>query len=219
MEKMLRSALRRKLARAALVSTAVLAAVAAALAAGAVSSRSQVAAAATALDTCGYNPLAAPKPGGGTVQFNENTITRAIYFYGVGSSGHVGMFTNDESGLLIGSGGTPSSTVGTTIGKLDNPVAAGSFITFISVAPPGLTVAVSVNDSIVLGTPSDNQTFTATAAAPVGARTISVKTEQAHGFASTTNIADPDAYGAAVPPTLGSGTDLTGRAVAPVIYL
>jgi uncharacterized repeat protein (TIGR01451 family) len=219
MEKMLRFARRRRLGRAALISTAVLAAVAAALAAGAVDSRSQVAAAATAPDTCGYNPDAAPKPGGGTVQFNENTITRAIWFYGVGLSGRVGMFTNDETGLLIGSGGTPSSTVGSTIGKLENPIAAGSFITFISVASPGLTVAVSVNDSIVLGTGSGAQSFTATAAAPVGARTISVKTQQAHAFAGNTNIADPNAYGEAVPPTLGTGTDLTGRAVAPLIYL
>ena len=66
---------------------------------------------AASTDTCGYNPLAAPAPGGGTVIFNENTITRAIAFYGVGLSGHVGVFTNDESGLLIGSGGTPSSAV------------------------------------------------------------------------------------------------------------
>jgi uncharacterized repeat protein (TIGR01451 family) len=178
-----------------------------------------VAAAATTLDTCGYNPLAAPKPGGGTVDFNENTITRSIWFYGVGLGGHVGVFTNDESGLLIGTGGTPSSSVGSTIGKLDKPIAAGSFISFITVAPPGLTVAVAVNDSIVLGTGSGSQTFTATAAAPVGSTTISVKIEQAHGFASNTNIADLDAYGQAVPPTFGSEADLTGRPVPPVIYL
>lgn len=66
---------------------------------------------AASLDTCGYNPQAAPAPGGGTVIFDENTVTRAIQFYGVGLSGHVGVFTNDESGLYIGSGGTPSSQV------------------------------------------------------------------------------------------------------------
>ena len=67
--------------------------------------------AAVAADTCGYNPAAAPAPGGGTVVFNENTVTRAIAFYGVGLGGHVGAFTNDESGLYIGSGGTASSAV------------------------------------------------------------------------------------------------------------
>ena len=67
-------------------------------------------------DTCGYNPNAAPSPNGGTVQFDENTVTRAIQFYGVGLSGHVGVFANDESGLYIGSGGTPSSSAGSAVG-------------------------------------------------------------------------------------------------------
>jgi uncharacterized repeat protein (TIGR01451 family) len=67
--------------------------------------------AAVATDTCGYNPAAAPAPGGGTVVFDENSVTRAIAFYGTGLSGHVGVFANDESGLYIGSGGTPSSVV------------------------------------------------------------------------------------------------------------
>ncbi len=58
-------------------------------------------------DTCGYNPNAAPSPNGGTVVFDENTVTRAIAFYGVGLSGRVGVFANDESGLNIGSGGPP----------------------------------------------------------------------------------------------------------------
>jgi uncharacterized repeat protein (TIGR01451 family) len=62
-------------------------------------------------DTCGSDPNAAPAPGGGTVVFNENTVTRAIAFYGIGLGGHVGVFANDESGLYIGSGGTPSSAV------------------------------------------------------------------------------------------------------------
>src|SRR3954452_2971827 len=74
-------------------------------------------------DTCGYNPAAAPAPGGGTVVFNENTITRAIAFYGVGLSGHVGVFTNDESGLLIGAGATPSSAVpGQVYGQAMPPI-------------------------------------------------------------------------------------------------
>jgi uncharacterized repeat protein (TIGR01451 family) len=201
--------------------TAALAALAAAIVATTATSRLQVAeAAATSTDTCGYVPNAAPKPGGGTVQFNENTITRAIWFYGAGLSGHVGLFTNDETGLLIGSGGTPSSSVGSTVGKLRTPISSGSFVSFISVASPGLTVAVSVNDRIVLGTAPNTETFTATAAAPVGSSTISVATQQAaRGFASATNIADPDTYGEAVPPTFGSDADLTGRAVAPLIYL
>ena len=33
---------------------------------------------AASTDTCGYNPSAAPSPTGGTVVFNENTVTRAI---------------------------------------------------------------------------------------------------------------------------------------------
>ena len=220
MKERLRFVLRRKPARAALL-TAVLAALAAAIVAGTATSRLPVAeAAATSTDTCGYDPNAAPKPGGGTVQFNENTITRAVFFYGSDLSGHVGLFTNDETGLLIGSGGTPSSSVGSTIGKLGTAIATGDFVSFISVASPGLTVAVSVNDAIVLGTPPDTETFKATAAAPVGARTISVATQQAtRGFASAANLADPNAYGEAVPPTFGSQTDLTGRMVAPLIYL
>ena len=216
---MLRFVLRRKLVRAALISTAVLAALAASMAIGAVTSRSQVAEAATRTDTCGYNPDAAPKPGGGTVQFDENTITRAIWFYGVGLSGHVAVFTNDESGLLIGSGGTPSSSAGSTIGKLDKAISAGTFISSISVAPPGLTLAISANNTIVLGTPSHSETFTANSAAAVGARSISVTPKKARGFATGTNISDSNAYGKAVPPKFGSETDLTGRAFAPQIYL
>jgi uncharacterized repeat protein (TIGR01451 family) len=216
---MLRFVLRRKLVRAALISTAVLAALAATMAIGAVTSRSQVAEAATRTDTCGYNPDAAPKPGGGTVQFDENTITRTIWFYGVGLSGHVGVFTNDESGLLIGSGGTPSSSVGSTIGQLDKAISAGTFISSISVAPPGLTLAISANNTIVLGTPSHSETFTANAAAGVGASSISVTIKKARGFATGANISDSNAYGKAVPPKFGSETDLTGRAFAPQIYL
>src|SRR4051794_29709226 len=64
-----------------------------------------VAKAATALDTCGYNPAAAPKPGGGTVVFDENSVTRAIGVYGVGFGAHVGVFANDESSLFVGTGG------------------------------------------------------------------------------------------------------------------
>lgn len=219
MKETLRFVPRRRLSRAALISTVVLAALAATLATGVVSSKSQVAEAATRTDTCGYSPNAAPKPGGGTVQFVENTVTRAISFYGAGLSGHVGLFTNDESGLLIGAGGTPSSSVGSTIGKLDTPIKAGTFITSISVAPPGLTVAVSANDTIVLSTPAHSEPFTAITAAGVGARSISVTIKKARGFAAGSNIADSSLYGKAVPPTFGSGTDLTGRAFAPEIYL
>ena len=215
----LRFVVRCKLARVALITAAMLAALAAAAATGAVTSGSQVAKAATRSDTCGYNPDAAPKPGGGTVQFDENTVTRTLWFYGVGLGGHLGLFTNDESGLLIGSGGTPSSSVGSTIGTLNTPISAGTFISTISVAPPGLTLGISASDTIVLGTPSHFETFTANAAAAVGARSISVTTKKARGFTTGTNISDSNAYGKAVPPAFGSGTDLTGRAFAPQIYL
>ena len=40
---------------------------------------------AASVDTCGYNPGAAPSPNGGTAVFNENTVTRAIGFYRVWS--------------------------------------------------------------------------------------------------------------------------------------
>jgi uncharacterized repeat protein (TIGR01451 family) len=46
-----------------------------------------------------------------------------------------------------------------------------------------------------------------------------VTTKKARGFTTGTNIADSNAYGKAVPPMFGSGTDLTGRAFAPQIYL
>lgn len=213
--------IRRKPARAVLISAAVLAVLAAVATAGTATSRLQVAEAATkSTDTCGYDPNAAPKPGGGTVMFNENGIARAVFFYGSALSGHVGLFTNDESGLLIGSGGTPSSSVGSSIGKLGAPITSADVIHFITVASPGLSVAVSVNDSIVVGTGSTTQTFKAKAAAPIGARTISVREAQAsQSFPSTTNIADLNVYGEAVPPRFGSGTDLTGRVTAPQIYL
>lgn len=216
---MLRPVLTRRRARAALATTAVLAALAAATATAAATSRSHVARVATRTDTCGYNPDSAPKPGGGTVQFDENTITRAVWFYGPGLGGHVGVFANDESGLLIGSGGSPSSSAGSTIGGLGAPIAAGSSISSISVAAPGLSLAVSANDTIVLGTGSHFETFTANLAAAVGARSISVTTKTSRGFANGDNIADANAYGQAVPPTFGSGADLTGRLFAPQIYL
>src|ERR1700740_2011630 len=97
------------------------------------------------VDTCGYDPTAAPAPGGGTVVFNENTVTRAVKFYGIGLAGHVGVFTNDESGLYIGSGGTPSSSAGSSVGTAGT-LAANTTVTSIPV-PSGLTVAVSSGDS------------------------------------------------------------------------
>jgi uncharacterized repeat protein (TIGR01451 family) len=111
---MLRSVLQRKLLTAALITMTLLAALAATTATGAIKPLAGPAGGPvkTSTDTCGYNPNSAPKPGGGTVVFDENSVTRAIAFYGVGLSGHVGVFANDESGLLIGAGGTPSSTAG-----------------------------------------------------------------------------------------------------------
>jgi uncharacterized repeat protein (TIGR01451 family) len=210
---------RREFAAAAFITTIVLATLAVSTATGAADRASLVPKAASRTDTCGYNPDSAPKPGGGTVQFNENTITRAVAFNGVGLSGHVGMFANDESGLLIGSGGTPSSSAGSTIGKLRTAISAGTSISSISVASPGLTVAVSAKDAIVVGTPSHFEIFTANAGAAVGTTSISLTARTSRGFASGANIADSNVYGQAVPPTLGSGTDSAGRAVAPQIYL
>jgi hypothetical protein len=78
-------------------------------------------------DTCGYNPSAAPKPGGGTVVFDENSVTRAIAFYASGGGGRIGAFTNDESGLFIGAGGTATSgPSGTNNPAVANPVTLGS---------------------------------------------------------------------------------------------
>src|SRR5512140_3848069 len=104
---MLRNVFQRKLGKGSLLALTVLLVVVA----GTVSAVRPLDVSAASLDTCGYNPLAAPAPGGGTVIFNENTVTRAIQFYGVGMGGHVGVFANDESGLYVGSGGTPSSVV------------------------------------------------------------------------------------------------------------
>lgn len=216
---MLRFVCRRKLARGALISTAVLAVLAGSTVSGAVASGPQAAEAGTRTDTCGYNPDTAPKPGGGTVQFDENTVTRVVSFYGVGLNGHVGLFTNDESGLLIGSGGTASSSVGSTVGKLRTPIAPGAVISSIPVASPGLTFAVSADDRIVLSGASHDEPFVAVAAAQVGATSISVAAKTSRGFPSGANLADANAYGKAVPPTFGGGTDLTGRAFAPQIYL
>ena len=105
---MLRVVSRRRLGKGSLVGLALLVAIAAALLTSAVRPLDVFAA---STDTCGYNPSAAPAPGGGTVVFDENTVTRAIGFFGTGLSGHVGVFANDETGLNIGSGGTPSSAV------------------------------------------------------------------------------------------------------------
>jgi hypothetical protein len=128
---------RRSLAAAALLALTVAAALAATTATGAINPLSVVTPATTSsTDTCGYNPAGAPKPGGGTVQFDENTVTRAISFYGTGKNGHVGVFANDESGLLIGAGGTPSSSAGSTIGTLNSAIANGASVSSIPVASP-----------------------------------------------------------------------------------
>jgi uncharacterized repeat protein (TIGR01451 family) len=179
------------------------------------------------LDTCSYNPTAAPKPGGGTVIFDENTVTRAAAFYGTGSTGHIGVFTNDESGLLIGSGGTPSSNVGSKMATLNQTLTSG--VTYGTTTTPyplqvtPLAAAVTKGDTIVLGNSGATQSLTAAAAAAQSATTISVTTFKAsRNYASGVNIADSNAaliYGQAVPPTFGSGVDLSGRAVAPQIYL
>ena len=216
---MLRFVLRRKLVAGALITFTVLAALATTTATGAIDPLGVNTS--STLDTCGYNPSAAPKPGGGTVVFDENTVTRAIGFFGVGLSGHVGVFANDESGLLIGAGGTPSSSAGSTIGTLNTAIANGSSVSSISVASPGLSAAISSGNSIVLGPSGSTETFTASAAAAKGATSISVTTKSAiHNFSSGANIADTNiVWGQAVPPTFGGGSDAQGRAVAPVIYL
>jgi uncharacterized repeat protein (TIGR01451 family) len=218
---MLRFVWRSKLGAAATVIVVVLASLAATTATGAISPRTLFST--TSNDTCGYDPTAAPKPGGGTVQFDENSVTRAIGFFGTGLAGHVGVFANDESGLLIGAGGTPSSSVGSTIGTLASPIAHTATVTSIPVGSPGLSVAISSGDSIVLGTAPNSTTFTASAASAKGATTISVNSKAAgHDFTAGANIADTNAsliYGEAVPPTFGTGVDFESRAVAPQLYL
>jgi len=106
---MVRSVFQRRPGKGSLIALTFVLVVAAATLTSAVRPLNGFAAAST--DTCGYNPTAAPSPNGGTVVFDENSVTRAIAFYGVGLGGHVGVFANDESGLYIGSGGTPSSAV------------------------------------------------------------------------------------------------------------
>src|SRR5689334_4137394 len=91
-----------------------------------------VASAATTLDSCGYNPQAAPKPGGGTVIFDENTVTRTIAVYGQGAAAHIGVFANDESSLFVGTGGEPFKSAGTM--TLTSPLALNSTYTSISVS-------------------------------------------------------------------------------------
>ena len=217
----------RKLVTAALIGITLLAALAASTATGAINPlhvvNSTTTTTTTSTDTCGYDPTAAPnpKPPPSTVPFTENTVTRAIAFYGVGTSGHVGVFTNDETGLLIGAGGTPSSSVGSTIGALQTAIANGSSVSSIPVSPPGLKAAVSSGDTIVLGNSGTTESFTANAAAAKGATSISVTTKSAtHAFAAGVNIADSSiVYGEAVPPTLGSGVDAQGRTIAPQLYL
>ncbi|HXJ27685.1 MAG TPA: hypothetical protein VNH17_18365, partial [Streptosporangiaceae bacterium] len=174
---------------------------------------------AASLDTCGYDPSAAPAPGGGTVVFNENTVTRAIQFYGIGLSGHVGVFTNDESGLYIGSGGTPSSSAGSSVGTAGS-LPANATVTSIPV-PAGLTVPVSSGDSITVTQGAAHTTFTATANAAAGATSISVQSKSVGGTALTGgNISDPSiVLGQAVPPTFGAGSDAAGRPSEPTIYL
>ena len=104
---MLRNVFQRRLGKSSLIALTLLLVVIA----GTASAVHPLSVFASSTDTCGYNPSAAPAPGGGTVVFDENTVTRAIGFFGVGLNGHVGVFANDETGLNIGSGGTPSSAV------------------------------------------------------------------------------------------------------------
>ena len=161
---------------------------------------------AASTDTCGYDPNAAPAPGGGTVVFDENTITRAIAFYGSGLSGHVGVFSNDESGIYIGSGGTPSSSAGSNVGTAGT-LAANTTVTSISV-PAGTTVAVSSGDSITVTLGGKSTTFTASADTAAGATSIPVSSKNVGGTALTGGtISDSSiVWGQAVPPTFGTGT-------------
>jgi uncharacterized repeat protein (TIGR01451 family) len=178
-------------------------------------------AAAASTDTCGYNPAAspAPTPPGGTVVFDENTVTRAIQFYGSGLSGHVGVFANDESGLNIGAGGTPSSSAGSSIGTAGT-LASGTTVTSIPV-PAGTSVAVSSGDSITVTQSGKTVTFTASANAAAGATSIPVNSKSVGSTTLTGgNVADTSiVWGQAIPPTFGSGVDGQLRPVAPTIYL
>src|SRR5579863_10294063 len=174
---------------------------------------------AASTDTCGYNPAAAPSPNGGTVVFDENTVTRAIAFFGVGLSGHVGVFANDESGLNIGSGGTPSSSAGSSVGTAGS-LPANSTVTSIPV-PAGTSVAVSSGDQITVTSGGQHQSFNVTANAAAGATSVSVQSQNVGGQALTGGtISDPSiVWGQAVPPTFGPGSDAENRPSAPTIYL
>jgi uncharacterized repeat protein (TIGR01451 family) len=177
---------------------------------------------AAAVDTCGYDPTNAPNPvpGGPPVTFDENTVTRAIAYYPL--TGRVGVFANDESGLLIGSGGTPSASAGSNIGSLASTIPANTTVTSIPVAAPGLSVPVSAGDPITLTSGGVHPSFTASAAAAAGATSISVNSKGSGGAdvpAGATISDSKIVYGQAVPPTFGSGTDNQGRALAPSLYL
>jgi hypothetical protein len=192
-------------------------------------------------DTCGYHPGAAPNPyfgvsgasssGLATITFDENSVTRAIAFYGIGLSGHLGVFTNDESGLLIGAGGS-ASTGGTapgSLGQLANPPALSTGTNNTSLTlKAALTKAVTSGDSIVVtGVVSGTtRTITFVASATVSSGTtipiVGKKSNFVYPDGSTVNDPTVGKAGQAAPPPanlVGSGNDLVDRFVAPTIFL
>jgi hypothetical protein len=178
---------------------------------------------ATGNDTCGYNPLAAPKPGGGTVIFDENSVTRAAQFYGTGLAGHLGVFANDESSLFLGAGSTAFKSAGaTTLAQtLTQNVQYGPTGGSYPLQVAATSAPFAVNDPIVLKNASGTQNLKVFAAAAKGATSISVfsfkagKTFSPGDSATDTNIP----YGEAVPPTLAASSDAQGRPIYPAIYL
>lgn len=163
----------RRLVTAALIGVTLIAALAASTATGAINPlhvvNSTTTTTTTSTDTCGYDPASAPGPGSptGTVSFSENTVTRAVSVYGSGLSSHVGVFTNDESGLLIGSGGSASTYAGQSVAAIGpGSLSTASNITTLPVQ--NLTVSLAAGDPITVSTSGHTQNWTV--AAPGQAR-------------------------------------------------
>jgi uncharacterized repeat protein (TIGR01451 family) len=173
----------------------------------------------TTPDSCGYNPAAAPKPGGGTVLFDENSVTRGIKFYGTGSSGHIGVFANDESSLFVGANGSAFQSAGTM--TLASGLTLNTTYTSISVNTPH--PAVTSGDAIAITHGSTTQNLKATAAVAAGVAAIPVQSFKASvTYVSGDKAVDGNAayaYGDVEPAVLGTGNDPQGRPVAPSLYV
>ncbi len=170
----------------------------------------------TVSDSCGYTDNSHPPAS--LTTFNESTITRWAQVNGVGTAASISVFTNDESGALLGVNGAPALG-GTT---LTVAIAANSTnVTSLSVAP--LKVAVASGDTIVV---NGNQSLNlrASAAAAVGATSISVVAFNTNATTSypTGTIVTDSAVSTEhlVNPSLGSvATDPAGRPQYPALFI